>query len=252
MLEILLNLNPREKVLVSLLAVLILLTGLYRLVLEKQITAYQENKTKLAEIRQQLADAEEMLAGEKLQRQRAKEVEAKLASVRSSFNTQVQSGGALVDLSWQADQAGVVIEGVKPMPAVPKKEYLEIPFTLKISGQYNNIMEFVKILENLPNTSEIRRADFSPVERDSSVNLVEAATNMPDWVQSGKVEAALDLVIFSEIAPEKAINRADKLMESWAVGRANAFQSVDPVSPTREINISLPEIGSGEKDSAGQ
>ncbi|SHE60826.1 type IV pilus assembly protein PilO [Desulforamulus putei DSM 12395] len=242
------NLSPREKVLLSALGLLLLFTGLYRFVLEKQITAYLENKSKLVETRQQLAMARSMLAGEKAQRQKAKDVEKKLASVLPFFDTQVQSGGALVDLSWKAYQCRVSIEGVKPMPVVDKQYHLEIPLTLKISGQYLDIVEFLKELENLPNASEIRRADFSPGNQGTPANVVGTTTEVSDWHQNGEIDVELDMVLFSHRAPVKTADQARKLMESWAVGRANAFQSVEPVSHLEEITIPTIETNSIEKD----
>lgn len=223
------SLTPREKVLISLLILLTIFFGFYRLVLQQQITTYQDNQAQLSETHRELATARAITAQEKAGREMARGVEKNLNTVLPAFNTQMQSGSALVDLAWKAYNKQVFLEEVKPMPLVEKPFYRDIPLALKISGPYNKVIEFIKVLEDLPNVSEIRRANFYSRNQENP--------EYPNWYQSGEIIVELDLVIFSDKAPDVALAGVKGQMDRWAVGRNNAFQSAPPLSPLAEITI---------------
>lgn len=228
-------LSPREKVLVVSLLVMIFFTLAYQFIIDKQITAYQDVSNQLAETRQQLAKAKNILGREKIEQERAREVEAKLNTVLKYFDTNMQAGKVLVSLNWQADQCGVNLEKVKPMSVVDKNYYLEIPATIKVSGLYNNVVDFIRALEKLPNVSEIRRADFRSASDKNEVMPVAGLSEQGDWQQSGQITVELDLVLFSGKQAARVMEQAQSLEKQWAVGRSNPFQSVAPFSPVSEI-----------------
>ena len=226
-------LSPREKLLISLLALLVLYTGLYHFFLAGQLTDFLENQQKAAVTEQELVEAKYLLQKQEQQGE-ATAITSKLNSLLPQFNTQVQSGSTLVGLVWQSYQGGVTIEGIKPLAVVERKHHLEIPFTLKISGLYPDIVQFIKVLENLPNLSEIRRADFQAMSR-------EQLSLGADWQQSGNILAELDIVIFSDKSPGKPFPIGEPSLEQWGVGRDNAFQTVAPLTPVKGMPVLLPE-----------
>lgn len=222
-------LSPREKLLISLLVLLVLYIGLYKFFLQGQLTDFLENKEKVAITEQELLRVKKLL-----QEQESQPRGGQLDSLLSQFNTQVQSGNALVELVWQSYQGGVIIEGIKPMALVEREHHLEIPFTLKISGHYSDIVQYIKVLETLPNLSEIRRADFQAVPWEKFA-LGSA------WQQSGNILAELDIVLFSDKSPSKPFPLEEPLLSQWGVGRDNIFQSVAPLSPVKSMPVLLPD-----------
>lgn len=218
-----------------LLSLLCLLLGLgfYRPVLEKQISQYFDLETRRQSMQQELAKASKVLAGEKQQRELAVTVENKLKPVLAQFNTCLHRGDALAYLNWQAYQKHTTLQDLRPWPVVDKKYYLEMPFTLKVQGTYQDVVNYIKVLEGLPNIAEIRRAEFRPVDHEVSALASEAV-----------IEAELDLVVFSVKEATRILEGGKELAQRWQVGRDNAFQGVKPLSPLAAMTIpySVPAI----------
>ncbi|GAB6182068.1 hypothetical protein JCM14036_33870 [Desulfotomaculum defluvii] len=196
------------------------------MVLEKQINQYTDLDSKLQLTQQELAKAQKLLAGEKQQQERAKEVETKLNSVLCLFNTQVHTGNVLAYLNWQAYKRHTFLQDLKPLQVVDKKYYFEIPFTLKVQGNYQSVVNYIQVLESLPNVSEIRRAEFRPV--DNITTSLETNTD---------ITVEIDMVIFSAKDATKALVEGKELAERWKVGRDDAFQWLEPLSPLDEMTI---------------
>ncbi|GAB6156860.1 hypothetical protein JCM39194_00600 [Desulfotomaculum varum] len=236
----LLNLSAREKVLVSALVVLCLCTGLYRWGLAKPINTYLENQRQLAEVQQELTRAKQKLAAEKIRRQQAAAMADKLAAMLPSFNTKVQTGNMLVELSRQARQTGAVLQWIKPWPAAAGQHLSETTFTLQIDGSYNQVAQFINKLENLPQAAEIRRIHLRPADSARQAGPSETTGEMPAWYQNGEVQAEIDVVFFAASSSLASPNRAEGPVANGAVGRENAFQSAYPLLSRQHLSASVP------------
>lgn len=224
------RISPRERILLLSLLCLLLGLGFYGLVLEKQLNQYLDLKTRLQITQQELVSASEVLAGEKKQRELAVTMENKLKPVLAQFNTRLHKGDALVYFNWQADQNHTHLQDIKPLPVVAEKHYLEMPLTLKVQGTYQDVVSYIKVLESLPNISEIRRAELRPV--DPTSNILNSQAN---------ITAELDLVVFSVKEGTSSFDAGKELAERWQVGRYNAFQDVSPLLPLAGLTIPIVE-----------
>ncbi|ABO49566.1 hypothetical protein Dred_1031 [Desulforamulus reducens MI-1] len=242
-------LSPREKVLLLCLLFMLLCTGFYRLVIEGQMNQYSEVQSKLQITQQEVSKLKMVLAREKQQLETAKEMDKKLNSLLPLFNTRLYTGDALAYLNWKAYESKVFIQDTKPMQAVDRKLYLEIPFTLKVQGYYNNIVDYVKVLENLPNISEIRRTEFRPLSK--AADFPGSANGESSLLENGVITAELDLVIFSVKEEGQALEQGKLLMDQWKVGRHNAFQSVEPLSPLEAMTTPWMDFLPEEKERIG-
>lgn len=229
------SLSPREKILLGSLFLMLVLLSFYKLVLEKQIATYTEVKTRLEQTHQELAQAKKMLAEEKNIEEQSSKVASQLAPILPSFNTRMYPGYVLADFNWQAYQCGVVLEKVKPLVVIDKKYYLEIPLTLHISGSFNHIVQYIKVLENLAAVTEIRRADFRPPNEEKTLGLEEGETAATDWQQSDEVMAQIDLVLFTDREAKLNLEQGKVLGEQWLVGRPKAFEAAQPISPIKQM-----------------
>lgn len=222
-------LSPREKILLLGLLCLLLCLGFYSLVLEQQINQYTDLAGQLEITQQELTKAQKLLAGEKQQQARAAEMETKLNSVLGLFNTRLHTGDALAYLNWQAYQSHTFLQDLKPLQVVDKKYYFEIPFILKMQGTYQAVVNYIQVLESLPNISEIRRVEFRPV-------IDTAAT----FATNTEITAEIDMVIFSAKEGNRDLVEGKELAERWKVGRENAFQGREPLSPLDGMTIPYP------------
>ncbi|SHG73780.1 type 4a pilus biogenesis protein PilO [Desulforamulus hydrothermalis] len=230
------NLSTGERVLVSALVVLCLCTGLYRLGLAKPIKTYLDNQRQLTEVQQEITRAKQILAAEKIRQRQAAAMTDKLAALRPSFNTNVQTGAMLVELSRQARQAGAVLQWIKPWPAAAGQHLSETPFTLQIDGSYNQVVQYVNRLENLPQAAEIRRIHLRPGDSGRLSGSSETAAEIPAWYQNGEVQAEIEVVFFTANGSPASPNRAAETATNGAVGRANAFQAAYPLSSRQNLN----------------
>ncbi|MEG6522535.1 type 4a pilus biogenesis protein PilO [Desulfotomaculum sp. 1211_IL3151] len=194
--------------------------------MEKQINQYFDLETRLQGTQQELAKASKVLAEEKKQRELAVAVDNKLKPMISLVDTRLHKGDALAYLNWQADQNHTHLQDLKPLQVVDKKHYLEMPFTLKVQGTYQDVVNYIKVLESLPNISEIRRAEFRPLDKEVRALAGEAI-----------ITAELDLVVFSVKEGTRILDAGKELSERWQVGRDNAFQGVEPLSPLEGMTI---------------
>ena len=231
------SLSPREKILLASLFFLLVLLCFYKLILEKQITTYFNLQSQLVQSQQDLAQAQTLLAAEEDLQAQSHELAAKLTPIFPVFNTQMHPGYVLVDFNWQAYQCGVTLDKVKPHPVIDKKHYLEIPLTLHINGSYNHVIEYIRVLENLAVLSEIRRADFRPPNKEASMGLEEVTTFIADWRQNDDVRAQLDLVLFTDRNAKLDLIQGKELSAQWLVGRPRAFESTEPVSPLKLMEV---------------
>jgi len=228
------GLQPREKILLAVLGFCVVIFAVFLLL--PQYDAFTKNRETLAELEARVKAAEKVLASEKTERDLALKAAEELNEVKPAFNNRMTDGLAVTYIGMEAVESSVRIDSFVPAGVVNKGNYLELPIKFKVSGDYPNVVEFIKKLEELPNLVELRSLNIKPAKE--AVTTVEAAVESlnkqhsvisPGTDQNGKVTAEFDLIVYSSDTPEERL----KLEQTagWQLGRHNAFQTPGGVSP---------------------
>lgn len=234
------KLQPREKIMLAILALACLCFVLFKYLLIPQFSKYGENRDKLNDLQSKVKVAEAVVRSQKKETELAAQVTRQLDELKPLFNNVMGDGLAIVHIGLKAVESNVQIVSFVPADIIDKGIYLELPAHFEVRGDYCNVSEFISEIEDLPDLSELRTLEIKPYEGIKTVQAAAPAEVAAPGSQQGPamevvppqdgtVVAAFDLVTFTSPSPEARLQIEQVL--SWAVGRYNAFLSPVPVSP---------------------
>lgn len=238
------KLSKREKIMLAVLVVLIMIVGFYKYLLTPQLEAYKEMTQRLDQAELELQNAKTFSkSGDKLNEQ-IRQNEERLSQLQSQFEAEVRDGAGLVKLAMQSLNDKVTLIGFKPLPVQDQKYYYEVPFRIKLRGDYVNVLGYFKNLEQqkaIPNVIEIRDLKIElakPKENEQNREGTVLPITGSGKKANGKVEADFVLMVYTKHDPKSllALNEISK----WAVGRHNTFLQPEPVSPYPGVESTLP------------
>ena len=249
------TLSKREKIMLSVLVVVMLVFAFTQYILTPQLAAYEEMKANFKEQTQQLTQVKVLAKSGANQDDLILQSEKKLKQIEDQFNAEVSDGAGMVKLAIETIHEKVEFIGFQPLPVQDKTYYYEAPFRIVLRGDFANVLSYFKNLEQqkiLPNPVEIRDLKITqPKLRDKEkqndnhrgispgMNDTEKAPNLA----IGIVEASFVLMTYSNHDPQSllALEEVSKL----AVGRKNPFLYPGPISPYPGVNpILAPPDGS--------
>ena len=241
------RLQPREKILLATLGACVVLFLLFYFLLIPQYDAFAKNRSAMSELEAKAKTSENVLASEKAESELAAKAAEKLSEVKPLFNNQMNDGLGLAHIGLEAMKSKVQINSYVPSEIVNKGAYLELPVKFEVSGDYPNVVSFIKRMEDLPNLADLRTLKMQPGQAvgASAGSAVQNYTNVqlptaPGTEQDGRVTATFDLVIYSSIAPEARLKLEQEA--GWQVGRQNAFQTPGSTSPYTGIEAPAQEV----------
>ncbi|ATW24000.1 type 4a pilus biogenesis protein PilO [Candidatus Formimonas warabiya] len=158
------KLSIRERNLLAVLLVAILLGIVYFGLIKHLYPQYHQVTEELSIKRQRLIEISERVNLLSNLQSKNKELKNKLQTLTESFNKEVRNG---VNYYWVGKHAvdnNVIISEIIPQSVIDKGQYLEIPLKITVRGQYPNVLKFIEQVEKeMPNTSEVRALDLHPV-----------------------------------------------------------------------------------------
>lgn len=229
------NLSSREKKMLLVLAVVIILSGFYVFLLRPQIGNCTENMDKLKQKREQLQKAEATLHSRKEEEKKYAEFQIKWKDYTVKLDTEYRRGSSLVLIGLKAADLGVTINKLVPGGIIDKKDYLELPLVLEVEGEYENVRQLLNEIETLSNTTEIRALK-------ASVNKEELKLKISGWekpvtVAAYPVNVQCDITVYSATTPGGKLYLEEEKGSAWQIGRENPFSQPDPVSPYPEVPV---------------
>jgi type IV pilus assembly protein PilO len=216
------RLSQRERVLVSLLAAIVVFYLLWVYVLQPQIEAFSDLRRELAMATVRLEKGRDVARSLERQRLAVAEAEKRFSRVAARFEHDLRDGAVLVDIGLEAARRGVAVTLVRPAAVIQEEHYLELPFEFVVRGDYPQVLEFIRKIENLSNLSEIRRLEVK------ALALAENPSASP-LQADGRVQAELTVVLYMAPTPENKLQL--EALAEWVVGRYNAYQAQNRALP---------------------
>lgn len=238
------KLGSREKYLLGILLVILVLFAFYRFLAQPQAAHYLELKNRLNEARVQVSVAGQKVAMLQTEKQLAETSKARYGKVMALFAGSMQDGGAVINLGLGSAACGVKIAAFKPGKITGHPHYLEMPAEMEVRGNYLGIISFLENLENnlaIPNLVNLTALSIEPAKTKAAAAGVllpaplptpSAAGTPPGEMETG-VTAKMSLVFYSEPTPEGRL--ALKQVAEWKVGRQNLFRPAEMVSPYQGV-----------------
>ncbi|MEW5818349.1 MAG: type 4a pilus biogenesis protein PilO [Spirochaetota bacterium] len=219
------ELNTRKKVLLT--GFLIAAAGFcfsYFLFIP-QFKAYARAKEELVDYRLRLAKARETAAFLKEENENYAKTRENLKKAGKLFETEMRDGYDVILLGLKSAAENIEITAIEPGKIKENQYSLELPLKVTAQGDYVDIINFCKDMENLSNLSEVR-----------SINVQSL-----DYLNPGAVKATFSLIIFSGKTPKERLHLEE--IARWAIGRYNIFWPVGAVAPLPELagHLKLPE-----------
>lgn len=216
------RLNRREQVLLGILGAILVLYIYWSYVFTPLYQNFEDTRHELKMVSQRLRKGEDVANARQRWEAAVREAEENLSAVSVRFNNDLSDGAVLVEIGLEASRQGVKVTLVRPAEVVRKDHYLELPLEFTATGNYPQVLEFIKKLENLANLSEIRRMQIVSLVLAENPGASPAASN-------GLVQADFTLVLYGAPAPEKQLQL--DAIGRWVVGRYNAFQASGRTAP---------------------
>jgi type IV pilus assembly protein PilO len=167
------KLQPREKILLAVLGVCLVIFAVFYFLLLPQYDTFTKNRQALAELEAKVKAADKVLASERAERDLALKAAEELNEVKSVFNNRMTDGLAVTYIGMEATRTNVRIDSFVPAGIVNKGNYLELPIKIRVSGVYPNVVKFIDKIEGLPNLADLRSLNIKPAKE--AVTTVEAA-----------------------------------------------------------------------------
>ncbi len=234
-------LSKRQKIMLSVVGVVVLGLVFSQAILVPQLTAYEDMEAKLAKQTQQLKQVKALTKFGANQDDLIHQSEKKLTQVESQFKAEVSDGAGMVKLALATIHEKIELIGFQPLPIQDKMDYYEAPFRMVLRGDFVDILRYFKSLEQqkiLPNPVELRdlkitQPKLTKKEKQNdnpggiSTGMINAETNSP--LAMGTVEASFVLMTYSAHDPHALL--ALEEIRQWAVGRENPFLYPGQISP---------------------
>lgn len=237
------GLSERDKKLLLILGVVVLVFVFVKFLLLPQIEKYSELGYKIIE-RQSLLDQLEMKAAkQKSAKEKLLKSEEQLNELLTLYDHNYEDGSALVTLAFSAQKNQVFIAGVRPESKILKENYIEYPVAIQMRGVYSRILSLVKDIEDSDNLTQIKNLSFAVSKIETKgVSQTQQADSAPPV----GIDNLLDVVMyFSVYAHPQAQGRLDEALfkiSEWSTGRENnAFNFPGYVSP----HVDVPPGGDG-------
>ncbi|KJS02611.1 MAG: hypothetical protein VR68_02460 [Peptococcaceae bacterium BRH_c4a] len=229
------GLSDRDRKLLLVVGVCLVLFVFVKFVLLVQIETYQsrgEELEKVAEIRDQLKNKNTKLKSEA---EKIVTAQKRLEDLKAVLDRNYEDGSALMALADNAQERQVYISAISPKVRITTDHYIELPISLTVRGTYGKILKMVGDLENSGGVVQIKTMSLEiskmegkrPVAGDSS-----GEKEMPPVGRDILLDANLEMSFYTIPGSEKYLTDKILKISQWTKGRGDeAFVFPGPVSP---------------------
>lgn len=251
------KLSTREKVLLTVLFGGGIIFCTVYFILTPQFKAYAQVKNELTENRAKLSRAQATAASLKIENDRLIKVKEDYAVKGKPFASRMRDGSDVIFLGLVSASERVDISEIEPGDIIEKTHSLELPLKVGVQGNYLDLLEFCKDIENQmkksTNLAEIRSLKISSSQSGSQSLNQPAASKEPAFnlgAPPGTVKATIGVVMFSAKDPEGKLYLEE--VSKWLIGRGNVFRPAFSVAPYSDLpgylnasanSVSLPAGG---------
>lgn len=174
------NLKSREKNLLVIGLILVLVVGFYYWIYQPQINKLANIEKEIKQDKQDLKVKSTMLQKKERLEKKYQILLNELKERHKKFLTSEEKTRLIMDLSDMASEVNVNLISTNPGQVTEKNIYLQFPVKVKLEGKYNDIINFMKRIENLQYLVQIRNLNVSS-----------------DLVPADKVQVEIELVSYA-------------------------------------------------------
>ncbi len=225
------RLSGRDKIL--LLIVLIALVGycFYHFILTKQLEAYSQVKSELAESQAKLSQALAQSASLPIESSKLDKAKKDIKETGKHFETEMRDGSSVIILGLNAIFEGVDITSLEPGEIKEDPILLEMPVKLTAQGNYRETLLLCEDIENMTNLTEVQGSKIEAVSGTNDVKMT------------------VEMTIFSSKTPQGRLSLED--ISRWLTGRYNIFRPATMIAPIPELTGKIINPASPPENPAG-
>lgn len=210
------KLSQREKLLLALLGAIIVLYFFYTFLLGPQLAAFREVRAELRMATARLEKGRNIAASFSREKEALRAAAERLAPLSPRFDIDLGDGAVLADIGLEAARQGVMVTLVRPGAAVQKEHYLALPLEFVVQGDYRQVLNFIRKVENLASLSELKQMEVKALVLAENPGASPAAAD-------GRVRATFTLVLYAAPTPENKLRL--EALSKWVLGRDNPYQA---------------------------
>lgn len=198
------NISERDKTMLVILVIAVLIFFFYRFVWAALEPAYHAARENLEAAQASWEEAQNKISRLPAVQRRWEEARESFAVTEKNFRLNLAAGDPYLKLAEEA--MAVEIVAIQPRQVEDRQSYLELPLTVRVRGDYVAVAGFVERVERLPNLPRIKTL------RLAAISGAESAVTGP------QVEAEIVLSLYGS----KAAAAGPPAVPAVA-GRLNAF-----------------------------
>lgn len=156
--------KPVRILVISLCCAAVFGAGVYYDTFE-QLQVLETNEKKEAELKTIFELKNNQAANLSAYQEQLKVIRQKLSDIIKQMPLEEEIAGLLIDISQTGIASGLEFKLFKPAPPVVKDFYSELPITIEVVGEYDELCAFVSGLAVLPRIVTIHELTISPLDK---------------------------------------------------------------------------------------
>lgn len=228
------GLSDRDRKLLLVVGVFLVLFVFVKFVLLVQIETYQsrgEELEKVTEIRDQLKNKNTKLKSEA---EKIVTAQKRLDDLKAVMDRNYEDGSALMALADNAQERQVYISAISPKVKITTDHYIELPISLTVRGTYGKILKLVGDLENSGGVVQIKAMAVAVSKMEGKRPVVGDSSGEKEMPPVGRdilLDANLEMSFYT-VGSEKYLTDKILKISQWTKGRGDeAFVFPGLVSP---------------------
>lgn len=155
------EMNNRQRLLVLVVIVALLVTMFYMLVYSKNRTVITGLESNMASLQTDLDGLRAIAAKLPEFESQSKRLQNQLLEISRKLPQEREIPGLLESISKAGQESGLQFELFKPRPEVKKEFYVEVPVDIVVKGPFHNVAAFLDQIVHLPRIVNITNFSFS-------------------------------------------------------------------------------------------
>lgn len=162
---------PFRAAAVILILVLATALGVWQFVIKVELPELERAERQEQELRTSFEQKQRRAANFDAYRNQLAEIERDFGTMLRQLPGQTEVASLLEDISQTALGAGLEERLFQPRPEVPQDFYAELPITLRYTGSYHEIGEFISGVAALPRIVTLHNMRIAPINVDGAEEL---------------------------------------------------------------------------------
>lgn len=183
------RIGPREQIIISVVAVVIVLAAIGGFLVWPQIKQLGETQNQIKSARDDVASAQALLRTREQSKQRASETDAKWLRLANLVPDGPDLPSLIVELQDAAFSSGVQLLGVTPSNPVATESYYSIPIEVDVLGTWADTVDYLQRLYKF--NRGVRIVESSTVRVNNPDVITKENVTIPDYAERTtiKIEA---------------------------------------------------------------